>query len=353
MSVRTEIEELIKWLSDLTAEKPSSASAEAPSARKWSDVSRDLKDATASFREARRRLDQEARAHDANGKAAPRRERRHLRASAANARVSYELAFDLERETEGLWLRADLFRQLSSTAHQAKPTTPPTGEPRALPPQPAAISELGRPQGGQAEGERGGFKEREKAGRRAETAAAYAERAEANAEEAATHAETAASYAERAEAVTERAELQARTDAARTQSAVMEAERAAATASEAARSAQRTATSLGRAFLDRLRHPINRPGSVALQEPKGAQDTMKAPTAAELVQSAATQVAEAYGRLAAIGKTDAATRAFEAELDVLAEMALSLRQRCAGPDENHEAVQRRATGATPSGGAGV
>lgn len=328
VSLRTEMEELIKWLSDMTAEKSPGSAADTPNARKWGDVSRDLKEAATCLCSARRRLEHQAR--NPLVAAAPRSERREIRAEAAKTTVNSELARDLQHEAEGLSLRADLLRQLAlaQTKRAAR-------RPGGAPAPPAALAVPAHPDLGPEETEQGGLREREKAGRRAEVGAAYAERAKAGAEEAAAHAKSAAEHAERARDVAQQADKRAEAAEERTEAAAAEAALAATAANEAAQRAQSTATSLGRAFWHRLRHPFNRPGTQAPQAPERAHAEVDTATAASLVQSAATQVAEAHSRLAAVGNPDAVTRAFQADLDVLAEMSLSLRQRCSPEDGGH------------------
>jgi hypothetical protein len=64
-------------------------------------------------------------------------------------------------------------------------------------------------------------------------------------------------------------------------------------------------------------------------------------SAADLVKSAGDTVETAHNKLEKVEHPDAVSKAFEEELDVLAEMTLSLRQQCERLDDGRKAAQVR------------
>lgn len=207
MSVRTELEDLVKWISELSAKgKPTQPPQPLPR-EDWHAVDSDLGRAAETFAEAHLALRAAAAAEVGEAK---------------DSRFLAELARDLEHEAQGLALRAHLL----SRRAPPKPKTE-AGEPKT--PAPATH------------------------------AAAAEEKAKVEPPGAAEkHKETA-------------------------------------------------------------------------EEHKPRPASTKSP--AELIDDAARTLATAYNKLGAVEHLDAVSKAFEEELDVLAEMTLTLRQKCDRPDD--------------------
>lgn len=203
MSVRTELEELAKWISELTAKHEPAPPQPLPR-EAWQAITRDLERASTKFAETSAALC----ANDSKSTLA-------------------EFAGDLQREAEGLALRAHLLSRRAAPKHKPEHPAPKPVE------------------------------------KEAETAAA------ATAEKATGELPAAETAADHEHAP---------------------APRKAAPDDD---------------------HPVHRE-----------------PTAAELAKSAADTVETAHNKLDAVEHPDDVSKDFEAELDVLAEMALSLRRQC-------------------------
>jgi hypothetical protein len=214
MSVKNEVEELVKWISELSAPEKPAPATEHLYREQWLTIDENLRDAAKKLQDAKLKL-----TPDPQDSSKP-----HTSA------VQSELALDLQRQAEGLALRAHML------SRRAKPR-----------PKPAA------------------------AAKQAEAAAKVKPPTDEQDPPPKLTAEA-------------KAKAKAKADA----------------------------------------------------EAKAAEAKAKA-TPAELVTSALRTIETANAKLLALQHPDAATKAFEAELDVLAEMTLSLRQRCALPGETFDA----------------
>jgi hypothetical protein len=119
MSVRTELEELVKWISELSAKKEKPDPTHSPSREVWQAVDGDLRRASRKFAEARVVL-----------------RRARVGPVAKDPRtIVAEFAGDLEHEAEALALRAHLL------SRRAKPTTEPAKPKPITPATEAATTE--------------------------------------------------------------------------------------------------------------------------------------------------------------------------------------------------------------------
>lgn len=211
MSVKAELEELVKWISDLSEPETPTPTPEAPGREDWQALDRDLDEAARRFGEAAEKL---------------------AAADPPQAALA-DFALDLQRESEGLALRAHILSR------------------RAVPkPKPAKVAGAGEPHARAAEGP------------------------------------------------------------------------AAGTAPESD-SAPRAGT------------------------PPKAQTAP--PSSARIAGQAGDVVERAHRHLDYVEHPDAVAQAFEAELEVLAEMALSLRQQCEHLPDNRKPRQRSQDTAAPAG----
>ena len=216
MTVKAELEELVKWISELQAKDEDDSDSDPPSRRDWDNIESNLNTVSEKLSAARANL-----------------------AGWYPKSVLKEFAFDLEREAKGLALRAHLLGKRVKS------------EPKS-----------------QAE------------------------------KDAAKKREAAASAAKLAATEKAAAELAKMTAAERDK--VAEAEKAKVTAAERAKLAE--------------------------AEKREREQEGKPPS--DLVRDAGDAIERAHKYLIADDESDAASKAFEGDLDVLAEMTLTLRHKC-------------------------
>jgi hypothetical protein len=137
MSIRTELEEVVKWISELSAKKEQEP-AESPSRELWQAVGGDLRQASKKFGKARVALSAKARVEVVDNDTLSRIRAMVLRLRSpvvvlekVPGAIVAEFAGDLEREAESLELRAYLLSRRALP--KPKPKTELT-KPKPLPP---------------------------------------------------------------------------------------------------------------------------------------------------------------------------------------------------------------------------